>query len=39
LQIWLEGCDRFTQQALAVTQVAAESDCDGNCDHVLLAEA
>jgi hypothetical protein len=29
--MWLEGGDRFTQQALAVTQVAAESDCDG--DH------
>ena len=39
LQMWLEGGDRFTQQALAVTQVAAESDCDVNCDHVLLAEA
>jgi hypothetical protein len=25
-----EGGDSFTQQTLAVTQVAAESDCDGN---------
>jgi hypothetical protein len=25
-----EGGDSFTQQTLAVTEVAAESDCDGN---------
>jgi len=30
LQVLPEGGDRVTQQKLTVTQVAAESDCDGN---------
>jgi hypothetical protein len=36
LEILPEGGESFPQQTLAVTQVAAESDCGGNCDQVLL---
>jgi hypothetical protein len=39
LQVLVEGDDGFTQQTLAVTQVAAESDRDEDCRQLRLPEA
>jgi hypothetical protein len=38
-QVLVEGGDGFTQQTLPVTQVAAESDRDGDCRQSCLPEA